>query len=54
MPVVRNIVKTSEHDNFRFSTVVMEVVKSMPFQMKLSAGKGELSASAGQPSKPAQ
>ena len=55
MPVVRNIVKTAEHDNFRFSTVVMEVVKSMPFQMKMSAGKGELSASnANPPAKPAQ
>jgi len=54
MPVVRNIVKTSEHDNYRFSSVVMEIVKSTPFQMKVSAGKGELSASAVQPAKPAQ
>ena len=54
MPVVRNIVKTSEHDNHKFSSVVMEIVKSTPFQMKISAGKGELSASAVQPAKPVQ
>jgi hypothetical protein len=44
MPVVRNIVEASEHQNYRFSSVVLEIVKSTPFQMKLSAAKGELSA----------
>jgi len=54
MPVVRNIVKTSEHDKFRFSTVVMEVVKSMPFQMKTAAGAGPLSASTAEAGSPAR
>jgi hypothetical protein len=48
MPTVRNIEKATEHDNYRFSAVVLEVVKSMPFQMKLSARKQELSAAAGE------
>ncbi len=51
MPTVRSIVRNSEHQNYRFSSVVLEVVRSTPFQMKLSAAKGELSVDSGQPAK---
>ena len=34
MPVVRSIVKDSSKNNYRFTTVVMNIVKSTPFQMK--------------------
>ena len=34
MPVVRSIVNTAEPDNYRFSTLVMNIVKSQPFQMR--------------------
>ena len=34
MPVVRSIVKDSSKNNYRFTSVVMGIVKSTPFQMK--------------------
>jgi len=34
MPVVRSIVNTAEPDNYRFSTLVTNIVKSDPFQMR--------------------
>lgn len=34
MPVVRSIVNTAEPDNYRFSTLVMNIAKSQPFQMR--------------------
>jgi len=34
MPVVRSIVNTAEPDNYRFSSLVMNIVKSDPFQMR--------------------
>ncbi len=46
MPTVRNVERATEHENYRFSAVVLEIVKSMPFQMKLSARNTELSAAA--------
>lgn len=46
MPTVRAIEREAEHDQYRFSAIVLSVVKSTPFQMKLSA-RGELSAAAG-------
>jgi len=33
MPMVRSIVRGTESNNYRFSAVVLEIVKSMPFQM---------------------
>ncbi len=51
MPTVRGIVKASEAQHYQFSAVVLEIVKSTPFQMKLSARSGQLSADAGQPAK---
>jgi len=44
MPLVRGIVHSGEKDNYRFSTLVIGVVKSQPFQMnqKLeSSGNGQ-------------
>jgi hypothetical protein len=34
MPVVRSIVRDSAKSNYRFTTLVMDIVKSTPFQMK--------------------
>jgi len=48
MPLVRSIVHSSEKDKYRFSSLVIGVVKSQPFQMnqKLeSAGNGQERAS---------
>jgi len=48
MPLVRSIVHSAEKDKYRFSTLVLGVVKSQPFQMnqKLeSAGNGQERAS---------
>jgi hypothetical protein len=36
MPAVRKIVQDSRNDNFRFSSMIMGIVKSTPFQMKES------------------
>jgi hypothetical protein len=36
-PTVRSIVGKSEAANYRFSTVVLEIARSMPFQMKMPA-----------------
>jgi hypothetical protein len=48
MPLVRSIVHSAEKDKYRFSTLVIGVVKSQPFQMnqKLeSRGNGQERAS---------
>jgi len=37
MPVVRAIVRDSARDNYRFSSIVMGIVKSAPFQMRKTA-----------------
>jgi hypothetical protein len=34
MPAVRKIVRDAARDNYRFSSIVMGIVKSAPFQMK--------------------
>jgi hypothetical protein len=38
MPVVRSIVRDSQKSNYRFSSLVMGIVKSAPFQTR---SKGE-------------
>ena len=35
-PVVRQITRTAAADDYRWSTVILEIVKSMPFQMRRS------------------
>jgi hypothetical protein len=37
MPVVRAIVRDAARDNYRFSSIVMGIVKSAPFQMRKTA-----------------
>jgi hypothetical protein len=37
MPVVRKIVRAAEKDDYRFETLILEVVKSDPFQMNSKA-----------------
>jgi hypothetical protein len=54
MPTVRGIVKASEPAKYRFSTVVLEIARSMPFQMKMPAAKQQLTADAGAPAKRSQ
>ena len=34
MPAVRQIVRDAARDNYRFSSIVMGIVKSAPFQMR--------------------
>ena len=37
MPAVRQIVRDAQRDNYRFSSIVMGIVKSAPFQMRRAA-----------------
>lgn len=39
MPAVRSIVRDAGRDDDRFSAIVLGIVKSVPFQMKLKAGQ---------------
>jgi hypothetical protein len=34
MPVIRSIVREADRDNDRFVSILMEIVKSGPFQMR--------------------
>lgn len=48
MPVVRNVMRDAASDRYRFSDLVLGIVKSAPFQtrMKEAAPKGEVSRKA--------
>jgi hypothetical protein len=37
MPVVREIVREASHDDHRFSSIVLGIVNSAPFQMRVKA-----------------
>ena len=37
MPVVRSIVRDAGKNNYRFSSIVLGIVKSAPFQMRTKA-----------------
>jgi hypothetical protein len=39
MPVIRSIVRNSEKSNYRFSSLVMGIVKSAPFQTRVKAAE---------------
>jgi hypothetical protein len=39
MPLVRSIVRDAAGGNYRFSTLVLGVVKSAPFQNNIKAGE---------------
>jgi hypothetical protein len=41
MPTVRTIVRNSARKDYRFSSIVSEIVKSTPFQMRVKAADGE-------------
>ena len=38
MPAVRKIVKDASRDGYRFSSIVLGIVRSVPFQMRAAAG----------------
>jgi hypothetical protein len=40
MPVIRGIASGSAAQNYRFSAVVLGIVKSVPFQMKTAQNTG--------------
>ena len=40
MPVVRAIVRDAARDNYRFSSIVMGIVRSAPFQMRKASEEG--------------
>ena len=40
MPAVRSIVRDAGRDNYRFSSIVLGVVRSVPFQMRITARAG--------------
>jgi hypothetical protein len=39
MPAVRQIVSKAAREDYRFSAIVMGIVRSTPFQMRKSAGR---------------
>jgi hypothetical protein len=39
MPVVRSIVSDAERDHYRFSSLVLGVVRSAPFQMNMRSAE---------------
>ncbi len=43
MPAVRAIARESERHDFRFSSLILEIVRSIPFRMRLKAPEGEAS-----------
>jgi len=41
MPAVRAIVRQAAHDDYRFSSIVLGIVKSTPFEMKMKTTEGD-------------
>ena len=41
MPAVRTVVRDSAQDQYRFSSVILEIVQSVPFQMRLKSPAAE-------------
>ena len=41
MPVVRTIVRNAQKDNYRFMSILMGIVKSDPFQMRIKPAEGQ-------------
>jgi hypothetical protein len=46
MPAVRTIVRDAERDNYRFSSLVLGIVRSVPFTMRIKAADVTNTASA--------
>jgi hypothetical protein len=45
-PVVRAVARGAAGDNYRFSSIVMRIVMSMPFQMTMNAPRASRTTSA--------
>jgi hypothetical protein len=45
MPAVRTIVRDAQRDDYRFSSIVLGIVRSVPFQMRVKAPASEGPAS---------
>ena len=45
MPHVRTIVRDAAQDNYKFSDIVLGIVNSVPFQMRVNEGSAEAVAS---------
>jgi hypothetical protein len=41
MPALRTVVRDSAREQYRFSSVILEIVRSVPFQMRMKAPAGE-------------
>ncbi len=41
MPTVRSIVRDSANSKYKFSSIIMGIVKSAPFQMNMKMPEGE-------------
>jgi hypothetical protein len=50
-PAIRAAVRASKNDDYHFSTLVLSLVKSMPFQMRMSLSNKELQADEEKPRK---
>ncbi len=44
MPTVRSILRDASQDNYRFATLVMDIVHGAPFQMRTASGDSESAA----------
>jgi hypothetical protein len=44
MPVVRGVVRDSAASNYRFSSLILNIVKSAPFQMKVAPENSNVAA----------
>jgi hypothetical protein len=49
LPVVRRIVRDAAADDYRWSSLIAGVVKSVPFQMRRSRSEGPPAVAAGRP-----
>ena len=48
MPAVRAIVRDAARDNYRFSSIVMGIVRSAPFQMRKAPSESAITAESAQ------
>ena len=44
MPAVRAVTRRAAHDDYRFSSMILGIVESVPFQMRLSQEAGNVSS----------
>jgi hypothetical protein len=46
MPAVRTIARDAQRENYRFSAVVLGIVRSVPFQMRIKGATDDASRAA--------